>query len=198
MAKKQKMIMQKLFQKEINRIKQQIYREYKKTGIRINKDLIPKIPSRITQSKLHQIQKLNAKQLAEKSYYVNTETGEIVPYSQAVQEWQEEQTYFEAVDVLSMSDTTINNYLSDVDKYNETFRNKIRAWISSMEDEYGIDAVANMLRQGVSDGIIVTRQIVYSDKEIESYITQMMLYLNLDNNTQADILESFESFEDIE
>lgn len=50
-------------------------------------------------------------------------------------------------------------------------------WINKLIEEYGIYDVARMLEDGINAGILVTRDVMYSDDSFNNYITQMMDYL---------------------
>lgn len=50
-------------------------------------------------------------------------------------------------------------------------------WIDKLISEFGIYDVARMLEDGINAGVLVTRDIMYSDDAFNNYISQMMDYL---------------------
>lgn len=50
-------------------------------------------------------------------------------------------------------------------------------WLDKLISEFGIYDVARMLEDGINAGILVTRDVMYSDDAFNNYITQMMDYL---------------------
>ena len=50
-------------------------------------------------------------------------------------------------------------------------------WIDKLISEFGVYDVARMLEDGINAGVLVTREIMYSDDAFNNYISQMMDYL---------------------
>lgn len=50
-------------------------------------------------------------------------------------------------------------------------------WIDKLISEFGVYDVARMLEDGINAGVLVTRDIMYSDDAFNNYISQMMDYL---------------------
>ena len=57
---------------------QNFIRRAEKRGYIVPKDLLPKIPKRVTKASISRLQKLDAKAIYDKSTYVSRETGEVV------------------------------------------------------------------------------------------------------------------------
>lgn len=57
---------------------QNFIRRAEKRGYIVPKDLLPKIPKRVTKASIRRLQKLDAKSIYDKSTYVSRETGEVV------------------------------------------------------------------------------------------------------------------------
>lgn len=51
------------------------------------------------------------------------------------------------------------------------------SWLNRLIEEFGVYDVARMLEDGINAGILVTRDVMYSDDTFNNYITQMMNYL---------------------
>lgn len=50
-------------------------------------------------------------------------------------------------------------------------------WLNKLISDFGIYDVARMLEDGINAGILVTRDVMYSDDAFNNYISQMMDYL---------------------
>ena len=183
--------MQSAYKKEMQRLKRAIRREYKKTGIELDSDLIPEMPKRITQKQLQKIKSIKPKDLRRKSEYVDYETGEILTYEEVKDYWQNEQRYIPP-NRLDFSDTVISGFMDSISQYNDAFQNKMRGWINGLINQYGKDAVSNMLMEGTEAGVIVTNKTAYSDVAYSEYITEMLEYLDMDYRTREDILGEIE------
>lgn len=184
--------MQQAYKKEMQRLKRAIRREYKKTGIELDSDLIPETPKRVTQKQLQKIKSIKPKDLRRQSQYIDYETGEILNYEQAKEYWQNEQKYVQP-NQLNFSDTVISGFMDSISQYNDAFQNKMRGWLNGLINQYGKDAVSNMLMEGTEAGVIVTNKTAYSDVAYSEYITEMLEYLDMDYRTREDILGEIEA-----
>lgn len=50
-------------------------------------------------------------------------------------------------------------------------------WLNKLISEFGVYDVARMLEDGINAGVLVTRDVMYSDDAFNNYISQMMDYL---------------------
>lgn len=184
--------MQTLYKKQIQRLKRAIRREYRKTGIELDSSLIPEMPNRITQKRLQEIKSIKPKDLRRQSKYVDYETGEIIDYETAKNMWQNKQQIATPYE-LDFTQTVIDSFYDSISKYNTDFQSRIKAWISGLINQYGKDAVAQMLMDGAEAGVLVTNKIAYSDTACSEFMSEMMEYLNMDARTKADILGEIEA-----
>lgn len=184
--------MQTLYKKQIQRLKRAIRREYRKTGVELDSSLIPEMPNRVTQKRLQEIKSIKPKDLRRQSQYVDYETGEIIDYETAKNMWQSKQQIATPYE-LDFTQTVIDSFYDSISKYNSDFQSRIKAWISGLINQYGKDAVAQMLMDGAEAGVLVTNKIAYSDTACSEFMSEMMEYLNMDARTKADILGEIEA-----
>lgn len=198
--------MQEAFKKEQNRLKRAIQREYRKTGVELDKDLIPDMPKRVTQKSLREIKSIKPKHLRNESQFVDYETGEILDYSTAKDLWQSEQRILSPI-TLNVDETIIAQFKDSLTKYNTDFQNKMNTWLDNLINTYptgsenGKVAVAQMLMEGAQSGVLVTYRMAYSETMLSEYMAEMLDYLPMDVSTKSDILSGIEEqvgFEDIE
>ena len=186
--------MQEAFRKEQKRLLRAIQREYRKTGVELDRDLIPQMPNRVTKKALQDIKNIKPRDLRKESQFVDYETGEILDYSQAKDRWQNEQQIAVPY-TLNVDDAIIANFMGSLSKYNMDFQNKMRSWLNGLINEYpngreaGKSAVAQMLHEGAENGVVVTYRIAYSDEMLSEFMADMLDYLPSDVRTKADIME---------
>ena len=183
--------MQQAYQKEIKRLQKAIRTEYKKTGLELDESLIPKMPKRVTQKQLKNIKAIKPKDLREKTDFVDFETGYPLTYDQAV-ERREQQEIVATPRQINVLGNTINMYFQSIEKWNNTFQSIIHSWIDGLIAEKGEKKVALMLWLGISEGIIVTKEIVYEEDKRQAYMSDMMKFLNIPKNMQAELLGEME------
>lgn len=184
--------MQAEYMKQVKRLRRAIQREYRKIGVELNYDLIPEMPKRVTQKALRDIKSIKPKDLRRESKYVDYETGEIIDYETAKNKWKLEQQIATAYE-LDFTQTVIDSFYDTISKYNTDFQSRIKTWISGLINQYGKEAVAQMLMDGAEAGILVTNKIAYSDTACSEFMSEMMEYLNMDVRTKADILAEIEA-----
>lgn len=183
--------MQAEYMKQIKRLQRIIRREYRKTGVELDKSLIPEMPKRVTQKALREIKLIKPKDLRRQSQYVDYETGEIIDYETAKNMWQNQQQVATPYE-LDFTQTVIDSFYDSISKYNADFQSRNKTWISGLINQYGKEAVAQMLMDGAEAGILVTNKIAYSDTACSEFMSEMMEYLNMDVSTKADILAEIE------
>lgn len=186
--------MQELFRHEQQRLRRAIAREYRTTGVELDKNLIPEMPKRVTQKQLENIRQIRPRNLRyETTYYDPEDLDRQIKYPEAKRIWQEEQRQVNVVPQIDFNNTVIDSFLNSLEKYNQNFQLKIKAWINQLISQYGEDAVAQMLMEGAENGVIVTTQIAYNDEACSAYMAEMLTYLNPNARTKADILAEIES-----
>ena len=184
--------MQELYKKQIRRLRRAISREFRKTGVQLDSSLIPEMPKRVTQKRLQEIKSIKPKDLRRQSQYVDYETGEIIDYETAKNMWKNQQEIATPYE-LDFTQTVIDSFYQSISKYNADFQSRIKTWISSLINQYGKDAVAQMLMDGAEAGVLVTNKIAYSDTACSEFMSEMMEYLNMDTRTKADVLGEIEA-----
>lgn len=192
--------MQAEYMKQVRRLRRAIQREYRQTGVELDPSLIPEMPKRVTQKALREIKSIKPKDLRRQSQYVDYETGEIIDYETAKNKWKFDQQIATAYE-LDFTQTVIDSFYDSISKYNADFQSRIKSWISGLINQYGKEAVAQMLMDGAESGVLVTNKIAYSDTACSEFMSEMMEYLNMDTRTKADILGEIEAsigFDDID
>ena len=96
------------------------------------------------------------------------------------------------------ADAVINNYRSEIRQYPSHAEPIITKWLNSLIDEWGKQAVAEMLQRGAEAGVILTRKIAYDDALLEGYLTDMLNYMpKMTDGMREMIMDSFDSWSDI-
>lgn len=186
--------MQELFRHEQQRLRRAIEREFRKTGVELDRNLIPEMPSRVTQKQLENIRQIRPSDLRyETTYYDPEDLDRQINYQEAKRIWQEEQRQVNVIPQIDFNNTVIDSFLNSLEKYNQNFQTKITAWIRQLISQHGEDAVSQMLMEGAENGVIVTTQIAYNDEACSAYMAEMLTYLNPNARTKADILAEIES-----
>ena len=189
--------MQELFKHEQRRLRRAISRELRQTGVILDKSLIPEMPKRVTQKQLNKIKQITPSVLREQTDFIENETGKTVNYEQARDAWQTNQQILTPLKIDTRSNT-ISGYFRSIEHYNIPFQTKMKQWIGGLIQQYGKKKVAAMLDAGIRDGVLVTRQVVYSEAECIEYMGKMLSYLPMDSDTKASLLESAEQTEGYE
>lgn len=96
------------------------------------------------------------------------------------------------------ADAVINNYRSEINQYPSHAEPIITKWLNSLIDEWGKQAVAEMLQKGAEAGVILTRKIAYDDDLLEGYLSDMINYMpEMSDGMREMIMDSFDSWSDI-
>lgn len=186
--------MQELFRHEQQRLRMAIAREYRKTGVELDRNLIPEMPSRVTKKQLENIKGIRPKDLRyETKYYDPEDLDRQINYQEAKRIWQEQQRQVNVIPQIDFNNTVIDSYFDSISKYNDDFQRKIRCWVNELIGRHGIDAIAEMLMEGAENGVVVTTQIAYHDAACSAYMSEMLTYLNPTPRTRAEILAELEA-----
>ena len=185
--------MQELFRKEQRRLERAIAREYRQTGVELDRSLIPEMPSRVTKKQLENIKQITPRELRKQSQYYRHDTGEEVSYEEAKRLWREEQ--IPTVNPVSYDplEGTIEYYYSTLEMWNRNFQSIMHAWIDGLVAQYGRKAVNRMLFDGIKSGLIITPEIAYEETKRAEYQTAMMEYLKLPSELRAKLSEEVEN-----
>lgn len=185
--------MQKLFFKQIQRLKAIIRREYRKTGVELDKSLIPEMPKRVTQKQLREIREIKPFDLRKQTeYYDPEDLDRRITYEEAKRIWKEEQRQVEVMPTIDFSRRFIPQFRESYQGFNRPFVAEMDAWLSNLITQYGEDKVSDMLESGVKDGTIVTREIAYDIVKMHEFQSKMLTYLKMDKETKAKVMSASE------
>lgn len=184
--------MQELFFKQIRILKRAISREYRKTGVELDPNLIPEMPKRVTKKQLENIKQIKPKDLRRETQYIDTETGEIIDYEQAKNLWQEEQRSNQYIPTIDVNDRVIQSFRDTYSKFNDDFKNIMDRWLNQLRSQYGDSAVSQMLMEGAENGLIITYKEAYDEAKALAFQSEMLSYLNMDARTKEEILAEIE------
>ena len=96
-------------------------------------------------------------------------------------------------------ESVITHYRQEISHYPSHAEPLLNNWLDSMITKYGREMVAKMLQDGAEAGVILTREIAYDDELLQGYISDMLDYLpEMEDWAKADVLDSFDSWVDIE
>lgn len=86
----------------------------------------------------------------------------------------------------------INNFLDSVAHFPKVAYPIISKWISNLIDEYDIHTVAEMLEDGLENGLVFTYEIAYDEEKISDYMSDMENYLNVSIEDKAEMMDALE------
>lgn len=91
----------------------------------------------------------------------------------------------------------ITNYLWEVGKFPNSAYPIIKDWLDRLINSRGEQSVAEMLQEGANSGVILTYDVAYSEK-LYGYLADMLTFLPDSTDWEREeIMEQFESWEDI-
>ena len=191
--------MQAEYMKQVKRLRRAIQREYRQTGVELDKGLIPEMPKRVTQKALKDIKSIKPKDLRrESTYYDPEDLDRPISYEEAKRIWNEEQRNVEVVPTVHMEAVSIQNFQSSLEGYNTGFQAHMTSWLRKLIQEHGVDAVGQMLQAGAEAGVIVTNIIAYDEAKRAEYMAQMLNYLPMTTEDKAEAMEEQENVPDID
>ena len=210
------------YSKQLKRIKQFI-RRAEKRGYIFSENVIPPKPKRITPASVRRLQRITPEKLYKNAAYVSELTlGEIVPASvgqklekQKAQQKRKEtllkkklkkkkrlkQLGFtnETSSVLLKSDysqTVVYNFLYTLEKFvNSDGYPVLKDFIDKAIQFNGMDKTAEMIVKVVENEGMIDGQIMYYTTLTNNYISRMLKYLPLDNDTKIKLYDSLEDTE---
>lgn len=186
-------VMQELFFKQIKRLKRAISREYRKTGVELDPDLIPQMPKRVTKKALENIKSIKPKDLRREAQYYDPETGEIFDYNQVKNMWKEEQRLPQKIPYIDTDSRVINSFRDSYSKFNDDFKRDMDAWLNNLRTQYGDNVVSQMLMEGAENGLVITYKEAYDDAKRLSFQSEMLNYLDMNARTKEQILSEIEA-----
>lgn len=224
MAKKKKQTeQQRLYAKQVKRIKQFI-RRAEKRGYKFEENVIPEQPKRITKASVRKLEKLTPEKLYKKAIF-ETELGKKVKGTEGVklerkaraQKAQQTRKYrlqhptqeptntkgFEPPENISEDFTffdavVITGFRAHIRQFNENAYTILRNWVDELLKSNSIHDVATMLNDGAEAGYMVNYQIVYSSDKIYEYISNMIKYLPNTDTIANEFMDAMELDEDFD
>ncbi len=110
---------------------------------------------------------------------------------------QHERTDSTNTDPSFFAKVVISNYLWECQKFPNSAYPVIKDWIERLINSRGEESVAQMLQDGAEAGLVLTYDIAYSEK-LYGYLADMLNYLPDSTDWEKEeIMEQFESWEDI-
>lgn len=110
---------------------------------------------------------------------------------------QHERTDSTNTDPSFFAKVVISNYLWECMKFPNSAYPVIKDWIERLINSRGEESVAQMLQDGAEAGLVLTYDIAYSEK-LYGYLADMLNYLPDSTDWEKEeIMEQFESWEDI-
>ena len=223
MARKQSLL-QKAYSKQVARIKQFMRRAEKRGFVFDKSSILPVKPKSIRKSSIEKLRKITPQKMYKKSVYGGKATaGEIVKGEAGVKaerkaraqksaetrkqrkqkpEYPEpQQTYRPdniSEDTSFFDFAVINEYKRNLVHFGQNANAELNSWLDSLIAENGRHNVAVMLNDGISSGLVVTYQIAYDTSKLHEYMSDMLDYLDADDDFKSQIQDAFEDDEDWE
>ena len=193
MARLRRTPMQELFFKQIQRLKRAISREFRKSGVELKPDLIPKMPKRVTQKQLENIRQIKPKDLRrETKYYDPEDLDREITYEEAKRIWSEEQRNAQYIPTIDVDNRVIESFRDTYSKFNDDFKRTMDSWINRLRNQYGDSAVSQMLMEGAENGLIITYKEAYDEAKMIAFQSEMLSYLDMNARTKEEILSEIE------
>ena len=207
------MSLKKEYMKERKRIQSYLSKQ-RKFGLEFSKNILPKIPKRITEGSIRRLQKITPQKIQEQAVFVDKDTGEVIEgkiakkYAKEFNK-QHQDYYPNETDIVlnnfadnvshfePMSMFSISNFKTMVARFPNSPEPIITPWINNLISEYGADNVAQMLQDAMADGLMLTFEIAYDNSLLQNYMADLVDYLpEVGNFTKDEILDNLsESFE---
>lgn len=198
------MTIKQQYAKQRRRIKSLIYR-YNKRGYEVNFEL-PSIPKRITKASVRRLENITPKYLQEKTRYVDTETGEILPFHTGERRRREKRRKQSKANVATEAyvpheyELAIDRVYAIIEDYPERMYRLFMSKLSSAISVYGGEAVGTALASMIKSGEIVAPSEAYNYEAVMEMSNSLMKYLSFTedeiDHARADILEMYESNEE--
>ena len=183
--------MQKLFIKEQRRLRNAISKEFRQTGVELDSNLIPKMPSRVTKKALNDIKSIKPQDLrAESKYYDPEDLDREISYEEAKRIWQEEQRTVERIPQIDVSGRFIDQFRESYSGFH--IRSDMDNWLSGLIKQYGEEKVSDMLQAGAEVGVVITHREAYDPAKLAEFKSEMLSYLKMDAETQANVMSAHE------
>lgn len=197
------------YRRQRRRIQNTVSR-YRRQGYDVQFE-IPAIPKTITKSSIARLSKITPEKIQSKTYGVNYETGEQVPLPSVrayqrknrppraskpqapPQPVQSAPTPPPVTNLPDVSDVIIANFRTHVSYYPEAAREIALDWLRLNIDNFGRQAVAEMLQQGQENGEWLEPKEVYSSEALYAALANMLTYLDVSPAQRNDILAEIDS-----
>ena len=73
-----------------------------------------------------------------------------------------------------------------------TYSQQGAEWIKNLIAEYDVHTVAEMLEDGLENGLVFTYEIAYDEGKISDYMSDMENYLNVPIEDKAEMMDALE------
>ena len=201
--------LQKEYEKELRRIKRGISRNISH-GYVYNK--IPQMPKRVTKKSLEKIKQKKPLDYAIKTARIDVETGErvkaknfkpVVPtQTKPTKEIKTSESTLKELEPYvmpydSFSTNIIKEFKNSFAYFPAPIRNKLLAWINTLENEQGEESVVEMILNSDEHLTEYLNRVGYdSESAIAEYCSAMMEYLpDASEHYKKDLMELFENEE---
>lgn len=183
--------MQELFRHEQERLRRAISREFRKTGVELDPDLIPQMPKRVTKKALENIKEIKPQDLrTESKYYDPEDLDREISYEEAKRIWKEEQRTVERIPQIDVSGRFIDQFRESYSGFH--IRSDMDNWLSGLISQYGEEKVSDMLQAGAEAGVVITHREAYDSAKLAEFKSEMLSYLKMDAETQANVMSAHE------
>ena len=188
--------------KEYNRIRKnlrnRLYRARKK-GIDTSNIKLPPIPKKITPGSIRKLEKKTKS--AEKEIIKKKKRLKPTPKKPQTKKNQKKKGKTTKPDQSKgqgktmpadvFSGMVIENFLNSLLIYSDRAQSIMKSWLNNLRAKRGDDAVAEMLEEGGSHGVIFTWEMSYDDNLRVEFISRMLEYLpDIGDMEKEDIIES--------
>lgn len=214
MAKRKLTANQKVYRKEVNRIKKFLSRAAKR-GYQFEENIIPKTPKRITKAKIEQLKRLTPNELYKRSVYRTAEGGLMSGVQRRAQERQvsaikaaqtrrkKKESKQEKEYRTSVSDVIIDNFIEIVNNLlggsPSEADQMIINFIENMITFSGKGAVADALMKMQKDGVEINIQMRYKGELVQSLLEFLSLNISgqtLPHEAKEKLVKAAEEMED--
>lgn len=203
MTKKQ--LLQSEYRKQRRRLQSTINR-YQRQGLDVQFDL-PKIPKTITEASVRRLARITPKQIQEKTFGVNYETGEQIAYQNAlrqrraiqrVEKARRQAEAKQAAQEWEYTHAVIQGFIAHVSEYPKAAAETCISWLHRQISEHGRMAVAKMLQESNQAGLWLTAWEVYKGGDVYEMLGNMLDYLVVEEPYRQQIIDEIDEESDIE
>lgn len=213
------------YRKERSRI-QRFIKRAEKRGYVFEDNVIPDIPKNITSGSIRMLQKLTPKELYNRAHKLDYETGEVISgqvgrdieRSQAAKKSaQTRKSIQQNIKIPSIreerqpsqeeyrrfpneADILVNNWYATLEGLqNAPYYRALKSWMDRAVEQFGTEAVAQMLKEAYSHGYELTWEVAYKESAFMDYTGTLVNFIpdvgEYGKDTFWDILEQSEDWD---